>query len=423
MELIKGFKQTEVGVIPKDWEVKPLGKCLIGNPNYGINAAAIPYAESLPVYIRITDITEDGKFSKESITSVKNTSDSFFLQDGDLVFARTGASVGKTYLYNTGDGKLVFAGFLIRVKANPKLLLPEYLKYHTQRSYYWNWVRIMSMRSGQPGINGNQFKQLPVPVPSTLKEQSAIATVLSETDSLITKLEKIIAKKDAIKKGTMHALLTGKKRLPGFSEKWQKKRLNKIFKFLSTANNSRSELSDEGEIGYIHYGDIHTKWSEFLDASKESIPFINKDKVKDVPFLENGDLLIADASEDYEGLCACIELKNVNHRKIVGGLHTLLLRGNREEIADGFKGYLPQLKGFKEAAIRAATGISVYGISKKNLGEIEILIPDTNEQSAIAAVIADITTEIKQLEEKLQKYKMIKQGMMQNLLTGKIRLV
>ena len=116
-------------------------------------------------------------------------------------------------------------------------------------------------------------------------------------------------------------------------------------------------------------------------------------------------------------------LKNVNHREIVGGLHTLLLRGNKDEIADGFKGYLLHLKGFKEAVIRAATGISVYGVSKKNLGEIEIIIPDTNEQSSIAAVISDMTTEIKQLEEKLQKYKVIKQGMMQNLLTGKIRLV
>jgi type I restriction enzyme S subunit len=272
-------------------------------------------------------------------------------------------------------------------------------------------------------ISAKGLKGVVISLPKTKSEQSAIAAVLSETDSLITSLEKLIAKKEAIKKGTMQALLTGKKRLPGFNSKWQKKKIKRLFKFLSTANNSRSELSDEGEIGYIHYGDIHTKWSEFLDVSTESIPFIKKYKIKDVPFLENGDLLIADASEDYEGLCACIELKNVNHREIVGGLHTLLLRGNKDEIADGFKGYLLHLKGFKEAVIRAATGISVYGVSKKNLGEIEIIIPDTNEQSSIAAVISDMTTEIKQLEEKLQKYKVIKQGMMQNLLTGKIRLV
>jgi len=116
------------------------------------------------------------------------TSGDCFLEKGDLVFARTGASVGKTYLYNPNDGQLVFAGFLIRAKANPNKLNSQYLKHYTETSVYWNWVKIMSMRSGQPGINGNEYSQLLIPLPP-LPEQTAIASVLSDMDAEIEILE------------------------------------------------------------------------------------------------------------------------------------------------------------------------------------------------------------------------------------------
>src|SRR5438132_10131780 len=100
-----GYKQTEVGFIPEDWKIEKLGDCLLGAPHYGINAPAVQYTDSLPIYIRITDITDDSYFSSENIASVKNISgDRYALKAGDLVFARTGASVGKTYLYIPKDG-------------------------------------------------------------------------------------------------------------------------------------------------------------------------------------------------------------------------------------------------------------------------------------------------------------------------------
>ena len=106
-----------------EWEVKKLGDCLIKNPDYGINAPAVPYYDNLPVYIRITDISENGRFLPEKKVSVNHTqSTSYLLETDDLVLARTGASTGKSYLYNPQDGELVFAGFLIRVKANPQKL-------------------------------------------------------------------------------------------------------------------------------------------------------------------------------------------------------------------------------------------------------------------------------------------------------------
>jgi type I restriction enzyme S subunit len=200
---------------PKEgWLVRRLGDCLIGTPNYGINAAAVAYSDILPTYIRITDISEDGRFCLENMRSVDSPfSGNYILDEGDIVFARTGASVGKTYLYNKSDGLLVFAGFLIRIKVNPKILNPFYLQNYTTTREYWNWVKVMSMRSGQPGINGNEFSQLEVPVPPSILEQNRIATILNDMDTNISTLEQKLSKYKLLKQGMMQELLTGKTRL------------------------------------------------------------------------------------------------------------------------------------------------------------------------------------------------------------------
>jgi type I restriction enzyme S subunit len=216
------YKKTDLGVIPSDWEIKRLGDCLIKKPDYGINAAAVDYDDTLPTYLRITDISESGKYLSLNKVSINNIyATSYYLEKGDIVFARTGASVGKTYLYDINDGQLVFAGFLIRVKANPATLSPNYLIYLTQTKSYWSWVTANSMRSGQPGLNSSEFMSFPIPLPPTLTEQTAIANTLSDADALITSLEKLIAKKRNIKQGAMQKLLQPK-------EGWEVKRLGEI---------------------------------------------------------------------------------------------------------------------------------------------------------------------------------------------------
>ncbi|MFM6153395.1 MAG: restriction endonuclease subunit S, partial [Sphaerospermopsis kisseleviana] len=165
---------------------------MIKNPDYGINAAAVPYSDMLPTYIRITDISEDGNFLAENKVSViHQNAHNYFLEIGDIVLARTGASTGKSYLYNVKDGKLVFAGFLIRVRPDTQKLYPRYLKGYLETQSYWNWVKVMSMRSGQPGINGNEYSHLKIPLPP-LAEQKAIAQSLSDVDNLITAIDKLI---------------------------------------------------------------------------------------------------------------------------------------------------------------------------------------------------------------------------------------
>jgi type I restriction enzyme, S subunit len=195
------------------WDLKSLGECLTSRPDYGINAPAVPFSDMLPSYIRITDISEHGRFSSAERLSVKAANaGQFYLNEGDIVFARTGASVGKSYLYDQRDGPLVFAGFLIRVHPNPDVLLTAFLAAYVNTRAYWNWVRLMSMRSGQPGINSNEFTQLPISLP-TVPEQTAITVVLTDMDAEIVALEARREKTCALKQGMMQELLTGKTRL------------------------------------------------------------------------------------------------------------------------------------------------------------------------------------------------------------------
>ena len=196
-----------------EWKLRMLGECLLSQPDYGINAAAVPFSDKLPSYLRITDISEDGRFFPNPRVSVKaSNADQYFLHPGDIVFARTGASVGKSYLYDAHDGKLVFAGFLIRVRPNPAELVPAFLAASVRMGAYWNWVHLMSMRSGQPGINGNEYAQLPLTLPP-LSEQTAIAAILSDMDAEIAALEAKLAKARNLKQGMMQELLTGRIRL------------------------------------------------------------------------------------------------------------------------------------------------------------------------------------------------------------------
>ncbi len=199
------YKESELGIIPKEWEVKTLGNCA-NKPEYGLNTPAVDYDGRIG-YLRITDIDDDShRFMKEGITSPLEFSEEYKLSEGDLVFARTGASVGKTYIYDSKDENLYFAGFLIRFKILDSYCA-KYIFYNTLLPRYKNWVTCYSMRTGQPGVNAEEFATYKLPIP-LLGEQIEIAKRLSSIDSTIQKEETILAKYKKIKTGLMARLLT-----------------------------------------------------------------------------------------------------------------------------------------------------------------------------------------------------------------------
>jgi len=195
-----------------EWRTVPLSELLREKPVYGANAPAVPYSETLPTYLRITDIDDDGRFIRANKVSVAIIpSEDNFLRLGDIVLARTGASVGKSYQYKETDGDLVFAGFLIRLRPHPEKVVSTYLFNFLRTDRYWNWVRITSARSGQPGINSAEYSALPIPMPPDgdigLAEQQRIADCLSSVDDLIAVQSDKLEALRTHKRGLMQQLL------------------------------------------------------------------------------------------------------------------------------------------------------------------------------------------------------------------------
>lgn len=214
-----------------EWKKSNLGN-ISSNEMYGMNSAAKDY-DGFNKYIRITDISEtSNKFIPNPLTSPDGyLEDKYKLKKGDIVFARTGASTGKTYLYDDNDRNLYFAGFLIKFhidNANPKFIF-----YNTLKEEYLNWVSIMSVRSGQPGINSNEYKKLPIILPS-LDEQNEISNFLTSIDKKIDLLERKHQFYQEFKKYLMQQIFTQKLRF-NFTDDWKQYKLKDVLTVKSSS--------------------------------------------------------------------------------------------------------------------------------------------------------------------------------------------
>ncbi|MCS4461732.1 hypothetical protein JTS90_10635 [Clostridium botulinum] len=174
---------------------------------------------------------------------------------------------------------------------------------------------------------------------------------------------------------------TPKLRFPEFSGEWKEKKIEEIFDFYTTNSYSRDCLNNtEGTVKNIHYGDIHMKFPTILDAKNMHIPYINNDvdlsKISKDCYCEEGDIIIADASEDYDDIGKTIEIKNVKNQKIVAGLHTMLARDNKEITVNGYRGYMLLNNNVRKQIKVLAVGSKVLGISKTNINKVLVYIPE-----------------------------------------------
>ena len=189
--------------------------------------------------------------------------------------------------------------------------------------------------------------------------------------------------------------------------------MKEFLSFYSTNSLSRSNLNYEnGNIKNIHYGDIHTKFPSIINCETEEIPYINLDidssRIKEDSFCKDSDLIIADASENYDDIGKAIELINVGNQKIVAGLHTILARDTADITVSGFKGYLFQTDNLKKQIKIITNGISVLGISKNNLKNLYVNIPSKEEQEKIVRFLFLIDRKIDLLEKTLVLYQRYK---------------
>jgi type I restriction enzyme, S subunit len=208
-----------------------------------------------------------------------------------------------------------------------------------------------------------------------------------------------------------------------FPKDWEIKKFDDIFDFKSTASNSRSDLTETDEAHYIHYGDIHTIFHRHLDILKKSTPRIDLSLCKNATRIRNGDWVMADASEDFSGICKAIEISGIDEDKsVVAGLHTFLLRDRNEEYSPGFKGHLGEAKFLHDQYVRVSVGLKVFGVTKTSLRDLLIPVPPKHQQIKVEEILTQADAQIQSFEHFIAKKRYIKQGTMQELLTGNTRL-
>lgn len=269
-------------------------------------------------------------------------------------------------------------------------------------------------------ITKKDFESVSVTVPDK-PEQSEIAKVLLEIASYIDNLTELIEKKKAIRDGALEDLLSGRTRLVGFSGEWEEYSFDDFFTLLPNNTLSREKLSERGAIGNIHYGDVLIKYHNNV-TDKDDIPRIKADiDTRSFRLLQSGDIIVADTAED-ETVGKAIQICDVSI-PLVGGLHTIVCRPNYDT-ALGYLGYYINSKNYHNQLFPHITGIKVSSISKKAIKTTVLNLPkDIDEQKAIVEVLSSLDAEIASLDEGKDKMLQIKAGAMDDLLTGRVRLM
>ena len=327
---------------------------------------------------------------------------------GDIIFARY-ASVGAVRFVDTIRPFLVSYSCAIIKPYNS--VMGKYLYYYLQSAEIQKQIEIAINAGTQKNVGLHSLSNFLIYVPDE-DSIDKIVEILSDTDCLISTLQKLIEKKKAIKQGTMQELLTGKKRLPGFSGEWSKQQLGDICNIINggTPSTSIAEFWN-GKILWCTPTDITSCSTKYIYTTESKITESGL-KASSATLLPKGALLLCSRATIGEvriaGNAICTNQ----------GFKSLVVHQN---ISNEWLYYMMHV--LKSQMLEKAIGSTFLEISKKDLAELDIIVPEFTEQKAIAQVLSDMDSEIEQLEKKIAKYQQIKQGMMQELLTGRIRLV
>lgn len=358
------------------------------------------------------------------------------IRQNDILISGVRPNLKAFAIFKKPDDKnwICSTGFFVLTAKHPEDNLISYYELLSEicGSQFYSLV----VGTNYPAIGDSDIRSIRLILPSSEEGKTAIANILSKVDEAIASVQNSITAAERLKKSLMQKLLTGKMKPDGtfrtpeefyIDEKfgkvpvgWEVKRVDALFDFYPTASYSRSMLSDSGDCKYIHYGDIHTRFETFLDISKETLPYINKDMVKKFVYLEDGDIIISDTSEDYEGVGKLVEIVNLGNSKVISGLHTLLLRPNTKELINGFKGYLFNEERVRLEFLKYVTGIKVYSISKNSMAKVLLPIPTKQEQESIKDRLDAVENDISSSRTKIMSLERLKKSLMQNLLTGKV---
>lgn len=428
-----GYKQTEVGVIPEDWDISIIGD--IANVKTGPFGSALhekDYVHNGTPIITVEHLGEMG-ITDQNLPMVSDTDRirlrAYQLDEGDIVFSRVG-SIDRNALVTENESGWLFSGRLLRVKLKSGCNSPKYISYHFHSTPFKKRVIEVAVGQTMPSLNTKILNGLLVVLPKTTEEQTAIAAVLSDIDSLIVGLEQLIAKKQAIKTATMQQLLTGRTRLPQFAlrpdgtpkgyksselgqipEDWTIETLGGVTEIVRNGSNYSSVAKDG-----VAVTRIETIATGYVDVGRTGVAV--RESIHESYRVLRGDILYSHINSiDHIGKVARFD----DDIELFHGINLILIRTSTVNSLWLFK-LLSGEEARKWARQVAKQAVSQASINTKELKGLLLAVPSTQEQTTIATILSDMDSELTALEQKLTKARDVKQGMMQQLLTGRIRL-
>ena len=428
MEVKPGYKQTEVGAIPEEWKVanlssvskEPMQNGLFFKPS--LKGRGVKLINVGDLYTRVP--INSGAL--ELFDATDEEREGFNVDDGDLFFTRSSvvaSGIAHCNIYRSSKPEsVVFDSHVIRLRPDTNKVVPSYLfrfcVASLARRYLVSHAKTATMTTIDQGVLG----KCPVLLPP-LHEQRAIAEALSDADALIESLEQLLVKKRQLKRGAMQELLTGKNRLPGFSGEWEAIALGQMGKcHRGVSYNPNADLSSfdtDSTVRLLRSNNVQEAKIVVVDMQ-----YVDSRRVSDDQQLRASDILIcmANGSRDLVGKAGRFTADDGFNYTF--GAFMGCFRPNGQTTDPNFVFYLFQTEEYRAHIALLLAGSSINNLTPGSVEALIIRVPsDRAEQAAIAMILSDMDAEITALEINLTKARQIKQGMMQELLTGRIRLV
>lgn len=426
----RGYKQTEVGIIPDEWDVKPLGNLFGFSGGYSASRAQLTteghcylhYGDIHGATKTWVDTGVDYQDIPKLDIPLKRVSSRSLLEDGDVVFVDASEDDEGTskhvVVLNKENMPFISGLHTIVAKSKTDELVHEYRRYCFQTTVVRQQFLFYAVGTKVVGISKSNIPKVFLPVP-TPPEQHAIATALNDVDALLGGLDRLIAKKRDLKQAAMQQLLTGETRLPGFRGEWEVKRLEDFGTTYGGLTGKTKADFGAGTAQYINFMNVMTN----VVIDREIFERVNVSPIETQNRAKKGDLFFNGSSETPEEVAMCaVLLEEVQDVYLNSFCFGFRFREGAE--ADGvfFAYYLRGREG-RELMKSLAQGSTRYNLSKVALLNSSLRLPTLPEQTAIAAVLSDMDAELSALVARRTKTRALKQAIMQELLTGRTRLV
>ena len=415
-----GFKKTQVNDIPRDWEMRRLGELITLQHGFAFSSAH--FSTHGPILLTPGNFRLDGglQFDERNTKHYSGPfSPSLVFEHGDLLIVMTDLTpdcnlLGKPAFMDL-DEPVLHNQRIGRVIVNDSRISSSFLYWHFLSSAHAARMKSTATGSTVRHTSNAAIYDSLIALPFTRTEQEVIATALSDADDFIESLEQLIAKKRRVKEGAMQELLTGKRRLPGYSEKWEERRLGEIGSFLKGSGITKNQALS-GSLPCVRYGEIYTKHSDVIRAFYS---YISPNVAATATRLQQGDILFAGSGETKAEIGKAVAF--VDDGEVYAGGDIIILRP--QEVDSHYLGYYLNTPAINKQKASRGQGDAVVHIRAEALSGVRCSIPSVSEQAAIAAVLSDMDSEIAAIAARVAKARRVRQGMMQELLTGRTRLI